>query len=272
MNFTQRLRHAQEERASLLCIGLDTDRAKIPGALAGEPDPVFAFNRQIIDATRDLVCAYKLNLAFYEALGEHGWETLRRTLAHIPEGIITIGDAKRGDIGNTASLYAASLFGVYAFDACTVNPYMGRDSVEPFCANPERGVFLLAVTSNPGARDFQHLKVRGRPLYDHVVRKARSWNVHTNIGLVVGATRPRQLQSVRALVPTMPLLIPGIGAQGGDLRQAVRHGCDQGGFLAVINVSRSVIYASGAEDFATAARQAALSLRDDINRYREEFF
>jgi len=268
MNFAHHLRNVQESHSSLLCIGLDTDRSKLPASLRSEPDPVFAFNRQIIDATSDIVCAYKLNLAFYEALGERGGETLRRTLAQIPEGIITIGDAKRGDIGNTAALYATALFDVFGFGACTVNPYMGGDSVEPFCRNPERGVFLLAVTSNPGARDFQHLRVRGTPLYEHVVRKARSWNEHGNIGLVVGATRPRQLRRVREIVPHMPLLIPGIGAQGGDLKQAVRYGCDRDGFLAVINASRSVIYASAGEDFADAARSAALSLRDEINLYR----
>jgi orotidine-5'-phosphate decarboxylase len=230
------------------------------------------FNRRIIDATHDLVCAYKLNLAFYEAGGERGWRSLHETLRSIPGNIITIGDAKRGDIGNTAELYARSLFTELRFSACTVNPYMGTDSVEPILRDPDRGVFVLAVTSNPGAKDFQYLPVRGKPLYEHVIAKVRRWNTNQNCGLVVGATRPGELQRIRRAVPGMPILIPGIGAQGGDLRQAVRYGCTQRGTLALITVSRGVLYASAADDFANAARSAALKLRDEINRCREMYF
>ena len=272
MNFTDRLRRIQRERNSLVCIGLDTDRGKLPASLGTHDDPVVEFNRRIIDATHDLVCAYKLNLAFYEVAGEGGWLTVHRTLASIPKDIVTIGDAKRGDIGNSSAMYAKALAHDFGFTASTVNPYMGFDSVEPFLANSEQGAFILAVTSNPGAKDFQYAKVAGRPLYERVIRKAKAWNTSRNIGLVVGATRPREMQAIRRMVPDMPILIPGIGAQGGDLTAAVRYGCDRNGELAIINASRSVIFASQGDDFAEAARAAALKLRDDINRSRDRFF
>ncbi len=268
MNFYQRLRKIQRKNRSLLCIGLDTDINKIPEFLFAYGDPIYEFNRRIIDATKDLVCAYKINLAFYEVTGEHGWYTVHQTLARIPEEIVTIGDAKRGDIGNSSELYAKLIVDDYEFAACTVNPYMGEDSVKPFMKNRHQGVFLLALTSNPGAKDFQYLKAAGKPLYEHVIAKARKWNTRKNCGLVVGATRPKDLQRIRKLAPEMPILIPGVGAQGGDLALAVRYGCDARGEMAVINASRSVIYASGGEDFATAARSAARSLSEEINRHR----
>lgn len=272
MNFTQRLRAIQRKNRSLVCVGLDSDPEKLPAGLQGTPDAVVEFNRRIIEATKDLVCAYKVNLAFIESLGENAWPALQRTLRCIPEEIITIGDAKRGDIGNSSAMYAKVLLDLYRFDATTVSPYMGFDSVAPFLARPDRGAFILAVTSNPGARDFQYLTVRGRPLYETVVRTVRAWNTKRNCGLVVGATRPKELQRVRALAPDLPLLIPGIGAQGGDLESAVRYGCDRRGELAVINASRSVLYASHGDDFAAAARAGALTLKDEINRYRRGFF
>jgi orotidine-5'-phosphate decarboxylase len=272
MNFTQRLRKIQRKSNSLLCIGLDTDINQIPEYLFEYGDPIYEFNRRIIDATRDLVCAYKINLAFYEATGEHGWYTIHQTLARIPEEIITIGDAKRGDIGNSADYYARLLVDDYEFAASTVNPYMGEDSVKPFLKNSHQGAFILALTSNPGARDFQYLKSGGKPLYQHVIAHARKWNTKKNCGLVVGATRPKELQQIRSTVPDMPILIPGIGAQGGDLKSAVRYGCDKHGELAVINASRSIIYASANNDFAAAARTAAVALRDEINSYRQMFF
>lgn len=270
--FTRRLRRFQRTQNSVLCVGLDTDAAKLPRSLFVSPDPVVEFNRRIIEATADLVCAYKLNLAFYEALGERGWEAVHRTLEAIPADVITIGDAKRGDIGNSSAMYARALLDDFAFTAVTVNPYMGTDSVEPFLQRRDRGVFLLAVTSNPGAKDFQYLKVRGRPFYEQVIRRAGEWNTRNNVGLVVGATRPRELRRIRALAPGMPLLIPGVGAQGGDARLAIRYGCDAKGDLAVINASRSILFASGGEDFADAARAAALQLRDELNRYRDLYF
>jgi len=268
MTFTDRLRSVQEECRSLLCIGLDTDPAKLPVTVMSAADPVVVFNRQVIEATRDLVCAYKLNLAFYEALGERGWHALRETLAAIPPEVITIADGKRGDIGNSSELYARSLITGLRFGASTVHPYMGFDSIEPFLRHPEHGVFVLALTSNPGAKDFQYLTVNGKPLYEQVIARVRKWNTHNNLGLVAGATRPAQLKRIRSLAPGLPLLIPGVGAQGGDLKRAVTYGCDSRGFLGIINAGRSVLYASSGPDFAAAARQAAQTMRDEINRYR----
>ncbi len=272
MTFYQKLRSIQRKNNSLLCIGLDTDINKIPEFLFEYGDPIFEFNRRIIDATKDIVCAYKLNLAFYESTGEHGWYTVHQTLARIQEEIVAIGDAKRGDIGNSAELYAKEIVDDYEFAACTVNPYMGWDSVKPFLKNARQGAFILAVTSNPGSKDFQYLKVKGKPLYEEVVAKTKKWNRKKNCGLVVGATHPKDLRRVRTLAPDMPLLIPGIGAQGGDLKSAVRYGCDKNGEMAIINVSRSIIYASNGADFAQAARKAALHLREKINKYRATYF
>jgi orotidine-5'-phosphate decarboxylase len=272
MNFSRHLEDVQTRADSLLCVGLDTDPAKLPRVLQGREDCIIEFNRGIIEATAEFVCAYKLNLAFYEAAGERGWSMLRRTLSLIPDSVVTIGDAKRGDIGNTAAMYARALLTDFGFRATTVNPYMGFDSVEPFLRDPERGAFILAVTSNAGAKDFQYLKVGAHPLYERVIRKAKSWDTNGNCGLVVGATRPQELRRVRTLVPGMPILIPGIGAQGGDLKSAVRNGCTEDGLLAVINASRSILYASGGDDYADAARRAAAALRDEINRYRAEYF
>lgn len=272
MTFSDRLRTAQRAQRSLLCIGLDTDISKLPTSVMASADPVVEFNRRIIEATHDLVCAYKINLAFYEARGEHGWQSVRRTLEAIPEGIITIGDAKRGDIGNSSGLYAKSLRDDFGFDASTVNPYMGSDSVLPFLSRPEHGAFILAVTSNPGARDFQYLKVRGKPLYEHVIARVHRWNGSRNCGLVVGATRPAALKRIRFLAPDLPLLIPGVGSQGGDLRASVRYGCDRHGELAVINASRSVLYASHGVDFARVAREQALALHDAIQSFRDRYF
>ena len=189
MNFSQHLRRIQRKADSLLCIGLDTDINKIPESLFAFGDPVYEFNRRIIDATKDLVCAYKINLAFYESTGEHGWYTIHQTLARIPDDIVTIGDAKRGDIGNSSEMYAKLLVDDYEFTATTVNPYMGEDSVAPFLKNSHQGAFILAVTSNPGAKDFQYLKVKGRPLYEQVITRTKKWNRKKNCGLVVGATR-----------------------------------------------------------------------------------
>ena len=268
MTFYEKLRSIQEKNESLLCIGLDPDIRRIPGSLRASANPVLEFNRRIIEATADLVCAYKLNLAFYESYGEAGWRTIQATLALIPPEIVSIGDGKRGDVGNSSDAYAQALFQTHNFSACTVSPYMGEDSVTPFLRDEERGAFLLALTSNPGARDFQYLRVRGKPLYEHVIAKAKKWNRRGNCGLVVGATRPRELKKIRALAPGMPQLIPGVGSQGGDLKTAVRSGCDRSGYMAIINSSRVIIYASAENDFATAARGAAIALQEDINRYR----
>ena len=272
MNFKEKVKHAQQQSNSLLCVGLDSDIAKIPESIRRIENSLFEFNKQIIDATKDLVCAYKLNAAFYEAAGEAGWAAMKKTVAYIPKNLVTIGDGKRGDIGNTSASYAKVFFNDCGFDAMTVNPYMGRDSVEPFLQSPEKGVFLLVVTSNTGAKDFQYLKVGKKYLYEKIVEKALRWNINENIGFVIGATKPKQLQTIRKKAPTVPLLIPGIGAQGGDLRATIRYGCDKRGAMALINASRSIIYASGGLDFAEAARREAQKLRDEMNRYRKDFF
>jgi orotidine-5'-phosphate decarboxylase len=265
-----------------------------PGAL---PD-VAAFNRAIIEATADLVCAYKPNLAFYEALGEAGMAALTETLAAVPPHIPTIGDAKRGDVGHTARAYAQALFDGWGFDAVTVNPYLGGDALAPFLEREDRGVFVLCRTSNPGAAELQDLLVRAeesdvgsaegvsgaagrrraqrppvwagaRPLFEAVAERARAWNSRGNVGLVVGATYPEELGRLRELCPQMTFLVPGVGAQGGDLEASVRCGLDERGGGLIISVSRQVAYASHEKDFARAARRAAQALRDQINRQRD---
>ena len=265
MNFVEKLTTATRKNRSLLCVGLDSDPELIP-----EGPGVFEFNKAIIEATSDLVCAYKPNLAFYEAQGAAGFDALKRTVDYIPEDIPVIADAKRSDIGNTAKAYARAIFSHFNFDAATVNPYLGFDSVEPFIQYRDKGVFILCRTSNAGAIDFQalHCKLDNdhRPLFEIVALKASQWNTHGNVGLVVGATYPEELRLIRQNYPDMPLLIPGIGAQGGDLALTVRYGVDAQGEKAVINSSRQIIYASREKDFAEAARRVAAELRDQINQ------
>ena len=266
-NFVTRLEQACEANQSLLCVGLDVDPARMP------LDDAFAFNRAIIDATCDLVCAYKPNLGFYEALGLAGMSALQRTVEYIrrasPQAII-IGDAKRGDIGSTAQVYARAMFQVWGFDAVTVNAWGGRDTLEPYLEYEDRAVFIWCRGSNPGAADLQDLTVdtpQGKlPLYQHLAQAARTWNSRGNVCLVMGATRPEQLGAVRRICPDMPLLIPGVGAQSGELEAIVPLGVDGRGRLAIINSSRAIIYASEGPDFAQAARGEAARLRDGVNR------
>ncbi len=265
MNFAEKLQRAQQKNQSLLCVGLDVDWRKLPEFLHRAENPLYEFNRHIIDATQDLVCAYKLNLAFYENFGEAGLYAIHRTLAHIPNHIITIADAKRGDIGSTAEKYAATYLDYFDFDAITVNPYMGGDSLEPFLRYQDKGIIILALTSNAGALDFQMLPVNGEPLYMHVVRNVNKWNTHGNCGLVVGATRPEEFARIRAAVPTMPILVPGIGAQGGSVRETIKA---NGRGAMMFNASRSIIYASHGQDFGARARAEAMKLRDEINDSR----
>jgi len=266
MNFLKKLENAAQKNNSLLCVGLDPDPELMPDGIS-----VFEFNKAIIEATSDLVCAYKLNLAFYEALDIEGIDALKRTIKYIPNDILVIGDAKRGDIGNTAKAYAKAIFANFGFDATTVNPYLGFDSVEPFIQYRDKGVFILCRTSNAGAVDFQSLRCEAepnyRPLFEIVAEKAKEWNHYGNIGLVVGATYPEELRLIRQSHPNMPILIPGIGAQGGDLALAVRYGVDAQGEKAILNSSRQIIYASREKDFDEAARRVASSLRDQINSY-----
>ncbi|MFI5251850.1 MAG: orotidine-5'-phosphate decarboxylase [Bacteroidota bacterium] len=272
VNFLQKLKHIQRRNNSLLCIGLDTDPLKVPEFLNAFGDPQYEFNRRIIDATKDIVCAYKLNISFYESVGEHGWYTVHQTLARIPEEIVTIGDGKRGDIANSAERQARLLCYDWEFSGTTINPYMGKDSIDPFIKRKDQCGFILALTSNPGAKDFQYLKVNGKPLYEEVVKKAKKWNTKKNLGLVVGATHPEELKRIRRMVPDMPILIPGIGAQKGDLELTVKNGCDKNGLLAIINVGRAILNASNGKDFAEKARSVALNYREMINIYREKYF
>lgn len=263
MKFIDKLLAAGRRNRSLLCIGLDPDPERLP------VEDVFEFNRAIIESTCDLVCAYKPNLAFYEALGLRGLRALKKTVACIPSEIPVIGDAKRGDTGNTAGAYARALFAYFKFDAVTVNPYLGYDSIEPFLEYRNRGVFVLCRTSNKSAADFQDLVDNfGMKFYQSVALRATEWNKNGNIGLVVGATYPEELKEIRQMCPGMPLLIPGIGAQGGDLERSVKFGVDSHGEKAIIVAARQVIYASAGADYARAARAAAMEIRDRINSIR----
>ncbi|WP_076004997.1 orotidine-5'-phosphate decarboxylase [Dehalogenimonas formicexedens] len=261
MNFLTKIGGARRHNESCLCVGLDPEPARLPEGVGVEE-----FCRAIIGATYDLVCAYKPNIAFFEALGPDGWRILKNIIEATPRNIPVILDAKRGDIGNTAKAYARSAFDELGADAVTVNPYMGYDSLEPFIEYKDKGIFVLCRTSNPGSADFQSLDCGGKPLYQVVADKVESWNKNGNLGLVVGATQPDELKTIRESHPTLPLLIPGVGSQGGSLELSVKNGITEEG-LGIINVSRQVIYASSGLDYAAAARSAALKLRDEINRF-----
>lgn len=258
MTFREKLAAASQQNASRLCVGLDTDIDKIPTHLRTSDHPLAEFNCALIEATSDVVCAYKPNIAFYEQYGTEGWEALRQTLACMPEHVLKIADAKRGDIGNTSAAYAAAFFDYFDFDAITVSPYMGADSVRPFLSRPDKGVFLLALTSNSGSADFQRLECSGKPLYRHVIEQSLTWTEHDNLGFVVGATHPDELADIRAFIPDAPLLIPGIGTQGGDAEATMKA---NGAGPAAVNVSRAVIYASDGRDFAEKAREKAMAFR-----------
>ncbi|PKB73762.1 MAG: orotidine-5'-phosphate decarboxylase [SAR202 cluster bacterium Io17-Chloro-G7] len=262
-----RIEQASQATQSLVCVGLDPEPSRMP------VDDVFEFNRAIVDATRDLVCAYKPNAAFYEALGLPGMEAMARTVAYIhqnaPEAVV-IGDLKRGDIGPSGQAYARASFDVWGFDAVTVNAWGGLDSIAPFIEISDVGIFVWCRGSNPGSADLQDLIVdtpQGPlPVYQKLAESCKTWNKLGNVGLVVGATYPEQLEAVRHICPDMPILIPGVGAQGGDLETAVRLGSDQRGRLAVISSSRGIIYASTGADFAEKARSEADRLRQSINK------
>ncbi|PKB71627.1 MAG: orotidine-5'-phosphate decarboxylase [SAR202 cluster bacterium Io17-Chloro-G6] len=268
--FAERLERASEAAKSLVCVGLDPDPARMPVS------SVFEFNRALVDATASLVCAYKPNLAFYEALGLPGLQDLEKTIAHIrraaPE-VMVIGDAKRGDIGPSGQAYAKALFDVWGFDAVTVNAWGGRDTVAPFLEDESKGVFVWCRGSNPGSADFQDMQIVAEggnvPIYQSVALACQEWDTKGNLGLVVGATVPEQLREIRAACPAMPFLIPGVGAQGGDLEAAVRLGVDGRGRAALINSSRGIIYASRGTDFPQAAAREAEKLRVSINQVLE---
>jgi orotidine-5'-phosphate decarboxylase len=275
MSFANKLEAAWRGTDSLVCVGLDPEPGRFPQSLRASPDAIFAFCREIVDATADLVCCFKPQIAHFAAQRAEG--ALERLIAHIHAthpAVPVILDAKRGDIGSTAQNYTVEAFDRYGADAVTVNPYLGRDSVQPFLDRTDRGVILLCRTSNPGARDLQDLGVpdssgNARPLYQHVAQLvARDWNANGNCALVVGATYPHELAQVRALVGEMPLLVPGVGAQGGDVAAVVHNGKNSSRNGLIVSSSRAILYAGSGDDFADAARRAAQLLRDEINRYR----
>lgn len=254
-------------KKSFLCVGLDTEWSKIPAHLLETEDPIFEFNKAIIDATRDLCVAYKPNLAFYEARGPQGWHSLQKTITYIGQEHFTIADAKRGDIGNTSRLYAQTFFETYTFDSVTVAPYMGADSVQPFLGFPDKWVILLALTSNDGSSDFQlGLQDQTTPLYEKVMRKAMNWGTPENLMFVVGATHPDKFADIRRIAPDHFLLVPGIGTQGGDLEALCQYGLnDDIGLL--VNASRGIIYAGTGLDFADKARAAAQEIQSQMAKF-----
>jgi orotidine-5'-phosphate decarboxylase len=267
MTFIEQLRNAWTKNDSLVCVGLDPEIERLPPSIAAEPSPIFQFNKAIIDATADLVCAYKPQFAHYAAYEAE--DQLERTIEYIHRtypAIPVILDSKRGDVGNTAERYALEAFERYAADAVTVNPYLGGDSLEPFLKHENKGVVILCRTSNPGARDVQDLQIGARRLY-HVIAEmvAQRWNTRGNCMMVVGATYPRELAEIREITGDIPFLVPGVGAQGGDVAQAVQNGRTRDGTGLVISSSRAILYASSGTDFTTAARKATATLRDQIN-------
>ncbi len=270
MSFIHALQQRWHQAGSLVCIGLDPDPAKFPQKFSQDPDAIFTFCRDIADATAEYACAFKPQIAYFAAHAAE--EALQRLIAHINAkhpGIPVILDAKRGDIGSTAQQYVTEAFERYAADAVTVNPYMGRDSAQPFLDRCDKGVILLCRTSNPGAGDLQDLDVGGRPLYQHVAETiATQWNGNGNCALVTGATWPQQLREIRAITGDLPFLVPGIGAQGGDVQAVVENAKTRDGSGLLISSSRAILYASRGDDYAEAAATAARALRDSINRFR----
>ncbi len=257
-------------KKSFLCVGLDTDLNKIPPHLLDTEDPIFEFNKAIIEATSDLAVAYKPNIAFYEMLGPQGWNSLKKTLDIIPDNIFTIADAKRGDIGNTSGYYAKTFFDSYNFDSVTVAPYMGADSVTPFLEFKDKWVILLALTSNMGANDFQYFEQDGEKLFERVLSKSSEWGNPENLMYVVGATRAEMLADVRKIIPDSFLLVPGVGAQGGSLSEVAKFGMNKDCGL-LVNSSRGIIYASQGEDFAEVAREKAMEMQKDMAILLDQF-
>ncbi len=272
ITFIQRFQQTLRERQSLLCVGLDPDLQKLPANLQRSAEGLITFCKEIIAATHDFAAAFKVNFAFFEALGKSGWAALEAVAAALPDVVIRIADAKRGDIGNTAQRYAEAIFRQLPFDAMTANPYLGEDAAQPFLDDATKGAFFLCRTSNPGSSDIQNFPDRTRPLYLHVAAQVREWNKNGNAGLVVGATHPRELQEVRKAGPDLPFLIPGVGAQGGDLEAAIHFGATASGDLALINASRSILYADSGKNFVEAAARAAQKMRDEIRAILQNNF
>jgi len=260
-----------EQKKSFLCVGLDTDISKIPKHLQPQPEAIRNFNRAVINATKDYCVAYKINTAFYESLGLKGWEAMEQTLHYIPKTHFTIADAKRGDIGNTSAQYAKAFFETLPFDAVTVAPYMGEDSIRPFLEYEGKFAIVLGLTSNEGANDFQKLIVRKNAdqevfLYETLLEKVASWGTPDNLMFVVGATKAKELKNIRSIIPDNFLLVPGVGAQGGSLAEVAKYGLNKDCGL-LVNASRAVIYASGGEDFEDAAAKAAKGYAEEMKGY-----
>lgn len=252
-----------------MCVGLDTDIRRIPHHLLKEQDPLFEFNKRIIDATHKYAVAYKPNVAFYEAHGIKGWESLKKTIDYIPNDVLTIADAKRGDIGNTSTMYARAFFEEMNFDSITIAPYMGADSVQPFLEFEDKWAILLAATSNPGGRDFQYLEIDDEFLYQKVIKTSMSWGTKNNLMYVVGATQPQALREVRKIIPDHFLLIPGVGAQGGDLKTVCENGLNNDCGL-LVNSSRGIIYVSDKNDFASKASIQAHKIQQEMAEILQE--
>ncbi|MFQ5628491.1 MAG: orotidine-5'-phosphate decarboxylase [bacterium] len=262
--FTEKLQEMQAQKKSLLCVGIDPEFEKVPKRLNHDSDWLFKFCHVMIKSTMQYAVAYKFNFAFFESLGTYGCETLNRLLEIVPPDCISLADAKRGDIGNSAKHYAKAIFNNLGFDAVTVNPYMGYDAVEPFLAYRQKGIYCLCLTSNPGAKDLQYCQSGGKPLYFHVANLIKKWNQYSNCGMVVGATKPAQLAEIREMCPDIPFLIPGIGAQGGNLNTVLE---TVGNTNALIAASRSIIYASANDDYAQAAAHEAAKMQAKMAKY-----
>lgn len=260
-----------KKKSSYLCVGLDTDIQKIPSHLLKEEDPIFAFNKAIIDATSEFAVAYKPNIAFYEAHGIAGWKSLQKTIDYIPKDIFIVADAKRGDIGNTSKMYAKAFFEQMNCDSITVAPYMGEDSVKPFLEFEDKWVILLALTSNAGGKDFQNLSLnKGGELYEEVLRKSQEWGTTDQLMYVVGATRAEALINIRQIVPDHFLLVPGVGAQGGSLEEVSKHGMNSTCGL-LVNSSRGIIYADNSERFAEVAGNKSKELQQEMSVYLQKY-
>ncbi len=269
MNFLEKLIQLVEQNGSFLCVGLDPDIEKFPEGIPKNCDGIIEFNREIIAATKDFAVAYKPNFAFYERWGAAGWKVLEQTRKMLPSDKIAIADAKRGDIGNTSKMYAQAILHELDFDAITVNPWMGEDSVAPFLEDAEKGVYLLAATSSRGSQDFQKQQSGDKIMYEKVIESAKLWNRKQNIGLVVGATQPEELRKIRGLAPKLPILIPGLGTQGGDLKTSVLAAFSCDGATPLFNQSRGILYADSSNDFSEIAHQTARKIRDAINQAKD---